>query len=89
MSPPTGRALRELLLLPLTPLLDVGGARGVRRGVSAFGASSASAAVGLGARLLRALQVRPPPKMGTPPPPSSNGTLNGHPPLPPLQWDSQ
>lgn len=51
------RALRELLLLPLTPLLDVGGARGVHRGVSAFGASSAAAAVGLGARLLRALQA--------------------------------
>lgn len=51
------RSLRDLLLLPLTPLLDVGESRGGPRGVAAFGASSAAAAVGLGARLLRALQA--------------------------------
>ncbi|NXO46577.1 ATG2A protein, partial [Locustella ochotensis] len=62
------RALRDLLLLPLLGGGPGGVTRGVTRGVTALGAASASAAIGLGTRLLRALQVGPPP--GTPQIPS-------------------
>ncbi|XP_071276591.1 autophagy-related protein 2 homolog A-like [Agelaius tricolor] len=55
------RALRDLLLLPLQGGgpggVTLGVTRGVTRGVTALGAAGASAALGLGARLLRALQA--------------------------------
>ncbi|NXY55778.1 ATG2A protein, partial [Callaeas wilsoni] len=51
------RALRDLLLLPLLGGAPGGVTRGVTRGVTALGAASASAAIGLGTKLLRALQA--------------------------------
>ncbi|XP_058678326.1 basic proline-rich protein-like [Ammospiza caudacuta] len=51
------RALRDLLLLPLQGGGPGGVTLGVTRGVTALGAAGASAALGLGARLLRALQA--------------------------------
>ncbi|NXF00236.1 ATG2A protein, partial [Menura novaehollandiae] len=77
------RALRDLLLLPLLGGGPGGVTRGVTRGVTALGAASASAAIGLGTRLLRALQVGTPrtPKLPWEPPRNPRTAL-GTPPDP-------
>ncbi|XP_058684948.1 autophagy-related protein 2 homolog A-like [Poecile atricapillus] len=87
------RALRDLLLLPVLGGgpggVTLGVTRGVTRGVTALGAASASAAIGLGTRLLRALQalaealyglVAPPgPPRPLPEPPERHQRLPGPP----------
>ncbi|XP_072737644.1 autophagy-related protein 2 homolog A-like [Ciconia boyciana] len=90
------RALRDLLALPLLPLLGGhpggvtrGVTQGVTWGVTALGAASASAAIGLGTRLLRALQalaealyelVAPPAPPAPRGPPESPSELHQRPP---------